>query len=219
MSYSVGCLIVKKEESNIDVNEMRKEHFTVYETQNGFYLIDEFSELAHLENDGYQSRYKELLKILNDAKKDTEHKILYFSSSTFGGCLDEMTVKVYVNATLNESFQSDTYNEEGYQAMRDAFGLDCEDVFDFIGLGEIRSNSDLITEEQKQELKERQEHIEFKKYKKWIETFEGLTEGERMQRVVLLSQKKGYSERMDFVEEMKYLAMYYDLPFVTSIQF
>lgn len=63
-----------------------------------------------------------------------------------------------------------------YRVMRKSFQTKIDDIFNHIGLGEIKNTNDFISEQQKKDLEEYKEHLEFKEYKEWIEMFEGLTE-------------------------------------------
>lgn len=229
MSYDVDCFIVKADETKLTTSFLRSEGYSVVETLNGFLLISDYDERSYFKSDilkeeGYKTeeRKNNLVHILAENRINRSVKFAYFYSQCFGGVLDLMDTSIYIDerTTLSNSEEGWNIKSKSYSDLSEAFNLSISDiaVFEYIGLGSVRSNTDFLTKEQISEFEKEKEKYEESEYVTWKEEFEKLSDGERFGRLIKIQRKTGsYNGNTVYLNEIKNIAKYYNFNYVDYI--
>lgn len=225
MSYTVTCFIIKKTQTSLTIDDIRKKDYIAKETENGFYLVADFwskMELIHSSKSDREDIIpydpNSLLVFLNDHKLDPNFKIVKLTSESFGGCLDEYKISIYDDTEKKIKYNMHKLKNgmgEAENNVKKVFDIDeKESMFSFIGLSSIRENRDLISKEQKQELLDIKQKIEDDRYYEWVKIFEPLSEHERLQRIFEIVKKSDSIYRssfnMDLDEENEFINRYFN---------
>ena len=197
MASSTDSLFFKKEDSNLTVEKLREMNYLAKETSKGFILVGLFHDLRQRQLNyysewEYKEDYKELVKLLSDNLKENAPPIMRLNSSTFGGCFDdEPSLKVYnsegekVKVFYDNIFTPD--KENMIQSYFNELYKTDEHYYDYVGF--FRDDSEIITEEQKQMIKDMDDEKERKEREAWEKTID-LSDTEEVLRRYIFAKKK-----------------------------
>lgn len=178
MASNTEAYFFKAENSTLTVEDIRKEGYIAGEASNGFievtqnetlesslHLLGRLPILSSDREEDWKLRRKQLETFLMNGLKDGSPRLMYCSSSSFGGCMDDgILLKAYnPDGTVEkarDNFQSDSKAEQLFFKEYNVSGY-----FDTVGFA--RYTTDHKTEDQKLEIKLLNKEFEDKQYKEW----------------------------------------------------
>lgn len=197
MASSTDSLFFKKEDSNLTVEKLREMNYLAKETSKGFILVGLFHDLRQRQLNYYsewefKEDYKALVKLLSENLKEDAPPIMRLNSSTFGGCFDEEpSLKVYNSEGERVKVLHDNvYSPDKESKLQSYFSEQYktnENYYDYVGF--FRDDSEIITEEQKQMIKDMDDEKERKERETWEKTI-NLSDTEEVLRRYIFAKKK-----------------------------
>lgn len=220
MASNTESFFFKAENSNLTVEQIREAGYIAGETSTGFIETNLFYSrmnlMHHLEIQtfDYEKEKEVFLKFIINGLKPNTPPLMFYSSSSFGGCMDDYPeLTVYLDHETTQTKQ-DTYGEDSPAEVffKECYKVDtgCYNTVDF-----HRYTDDIITEKQKENLKQIQLDEDNRIFQKFVDSVKGKSvlelslEGfESYERLTAVFGKPDYREREALELKVKHIKQY-----------
>lgn len=195
MASYTSSFFFKLENSNLSLKDIRQFGLVAKEGNNGFVEVSVSSQIINAERDlkhvesgkGFHERnhtehnwneyYEKLISFLIKGLKPETPPLMYLSSGSFGGCMDDYPIIKSYNTDGSYKKHRDDYSKDSKanQIFKEYYPELAEKGY-YDSVGFVRdSDSDLISDEQKSYVKNIYNKIEDIEYERWLEKQESLT--------------------------------------------